>query len=65
MEQPSEMIMNSTARVAVAAPSRNSLESLTGFWAQLSARFYRFLEALPDRCDDVDLQVFKRVPVPV
>ena len=55
--------MSSIAQVAVSAPSLS--ESLTGLWAQLAAGFYRFVEKLPDDCEDVDPQVFKRVPVPV
>jgi hypothetical protein len=58
-----EMTMSSIAQVAVSAPSLS--ESLTGLWAQLAAGFYRFVEKLPDDCEDVDPQVFKRVPVPV
>jgi hypothetical protein len=59
------MIMSSIARAAVAASSRSPLESMTDFWVGLSASFYRFLEELPERCEDVDPEVFKRVPVPV
>lgn len=59
------MIMSSIARVAVVASSRSPLEAMTGLWTQLSASFYRFLEELPERCEDVDLEVLKRVPVPV
>jgi hypothetical protein len=59
------MIMGSIARADVAANRQNPLESMTGLWAQLSARLYRFLEQLPERYDDVDPEVFKRVPVPV
>jgi hypothetical protein len=65
MEQPGEMIMSSIVSAAVAASSRSPLESMTDFWAGLSARFYRFLEELPERSEDVDPEVFKRVPVPV
>jgi hypothetical protein len=63
MERRGEMIMSSIAQVAVAAPSLS--ESLTGLWAQLAAGFYRFVEKLPDHSEEVDPQVFKRVPVPV
>ena len=35
------------------------------FWSQVSVRFYRFLEMLPEGHEDVDPEVFKRVPVPI
>ena len=37
----------------------------TRFWSEVTARFYRFLENLPEHHDDIDVDVFKRVPVPV
>jgi hypothetical protein len=63
IKQPGEMIMSSIATAAFGASSRSPLESLTGLWAQLSARVYRFLAELSDHFEDVDPQVFKRVPV--
>ena len=33
--------------------------------SRLRARFYRFLEKLPERHEDIDLETFKRVPAPV
>jgi hypothetical protein len=65
MEQPDGMIMSSIARAAVAGTSRSPLESMAGLWAQLTASFYMFLEELPEGFEDVDPEVFKRVPVPV
>ena len=41
----------------VDAPSR--------VWSAVSARFYRFLENLPEHYDDLDVEMLKRVPVPV
>jgi hypothetical protein len=35
------------------------------FWSQVSAGFYRFLEQMPEGYEDVDPEVFKRVPVPI
>ena len=59
--------MSTTASLAIAGSERHagSLETLTDFWSQVSARFYRFLEQMPDAYEDVDPEVFKRVPVPV
>jgi hypothetical protein len=41
------------------------LDTTTKFWLHVSARFYRMLEKLPEHHDDVDLEVLKRVPIPV
>jgi hypothetical protein len=38
---------------------------LTGLGSRLRARFYRFLEKLPERHEDVDPEVFRRVPAPI
>ena len=65
IEQLGEMIMSSIARAAGVASDWNPLGSLLGLWQQLSASFYRFLEELPERSEDVDPEVFKRVPVPI
>jgi len=65
MEQLGEMIMSSIARAAGVASDWNPLGSLLGLWQQLSASLYRFLEELPERCEDVDSEVFKRVTLPI
>ena len=37
----------------------------TSLASRLRARFYRFLEKLPERHEDIDPEVFKRVPAPI
>ena len=65
MVQLGEIVMSSTARAAVTASIQSPFESMTGLWARLLASFCRFLEELPERYEDVDPEVFKRVPAPV
>jgi hypothetical protein len=59
--------MSTTASLAIAGSERHTggLDPLTEFWSQVSARFYRFLEQMPDGYEDVDPEVFKRVPFPI
>jgi hypothetical protein len=61
------LIMSATASLAIAGSERDrrSLEPLTDFWSRVSARFYRFFEQVPYGYEDVDPEVFKRVPVPI
>jgi hypothetical protein len=57
--------MKSVAEAAVAMAVAPGIdEMLAKLWSQVSARFYRFLNNLPKRAEDVDPEVFKRVPVP-
>ena len=60
------MIM-SAAAIAVAVPGRHAIKrrSFDGLRSRLQSRFYRFLKELPERYEDVDPEVFKRVPVPI
>jgi len=60
-------IMRSTATIAIAVTERQAgtVEPLTDLWSNVSARFLRFIEKLPERYEDVDPEVFKRVPVPI
>jgi len=60
------MIM-STATIGIAASERHaaSVTLFTRLRSRLSEAFYRFLEQLPEQRQDVDLEVFKRVPVPI
>jgi len=46
-------------------PGVGLLDSAEALFADLSQRLYRFFVNLPDRFDDVDMDVFKRVPVPI
>jgi len=58
----------STARsfaVAVVARHDRANNVLAGLGAQLRARFYRFLQELPERYEPVDPEIFKRIPVPI
>jgi hypothetical protein len=58
--------MSSVAIAAIAAPDSLSVpNAFAEIWSDLLARFYRFLNNLPERFDDVDPEVFKRAPVPV
>ena len=34
-------------------------------WSQFSARFWKFLEKLPEHHEDIDFKAPKRVPVPI
>ncbi len=43
----------------------STIERSASLWSEVTDRFYRFLEDLPEHHPDVDLDVFKRVPVPV
>jgi len=60
------MIM-STATIGIAASERHAATArlLARLGSRLSEAFYRFLEQLPKQRQDVDLEVFKRVPVPI
>ena len=58
--------MSSVATAAVAMPvSPSARGAFAAYLSDIAARFYRFLNNLPERFDDVDPEVFKRVPVPV
>jgi hypothetical protein len=58
--------MRSVAKAAIAVPIIPSIgEVFAEIWSQNSVRFCRFLNNLPDRVDDINPEVFKRVPVPV
>lgn len=63
--------MSTTASLLQAAaftpaiPDTGTVDSPARFWSDVSARFYRFLEKLPEHHDDIDVEVLKRVPVPV
>ena len=60
------MIM-STATIGIAASERQAatVRLLARLGSRLSEAFHGFLEQLPERRQDVDLEVFKRVPVPI
>jgi hypothetical protein len=62
----SEMIMSATT-IAIAAGKQHARSSRpsAGPTARLRARFYRFLEQLPEHHADVDPEVLKRVPAPI
>jgi hypothetical protein len=51
--------------LAEAIKQSSTRGAFAAFWLDIAARFYRFLNNLPERFDDVDPEVFKRVPVPV
>ena len=57
----------STATIGIAASERHAATArlLAGLGSRLSEAFLRFLEQLPKQRQDVDLEVFKRVPVPI
>ena len=58
--------MSSVATAAIAVPVSPSVRgAFAERWSDVATRFYRFLNNLPERFDDVDPEVFKRVPVPV
>jgi hypothetical protein len=67
IEQPLKCIMSTTASIAIGRTERHSeaVAPLTGLWHQLRARFHRFLEELPEKYEDVDPEVLKRVRVPI
>jgi hypothetical protein len=46
-------------------PNAGTVDRPARFWSEVSARFYRFLEQLPEHHDDIDVDVLKLVPVPV
>jgi hypothetical protein len=50
---------------APSEPHAAGIDLVSGLWSQVSARFYRFLAMLPEGHEDVDPEVFKRVPVPI
>jgi hypothetical protein len=60
------MIM-STATIGIAASERHAatVRLLARLGSRLSEAIYRLLEQLPEQRQDVDLEVFKRVPVPI
>jgi hypothetical protein len=57
----------SAATITIAVGERHATpqRQWTSFGSRLRARFYRFLEKLPERHDDIDLEVFKRVSAPI
>jgi hypothetical protein len=57
----------SAATIAIPAGERYERphQPLSALLRSLRARFYRFLENLPERYPDVDPEVLKRVPVPI
>ena len=57
----------SAATVVIAAGKQHAKSSrpLAGLRDRLRARFYRFLEQLPEHHQDVDPEVLKRVPAPI
>jgi len=59
--------MSTIANLATAPPEPHAaiIDFVSVFWSQVSVRFYRFLETLPEGHEDVDPEVFKRVPVPI
>ena len=59
--------MSAIANLATAPskPHAAVIDLVSDFWSQVSVRFYRFLEILPEGHGDVDPEVFKRVPVPI
>jgi hypothetical protein len=62
----SEMIM-STSTIAIAPGKQQARSSrpLAGLRTRLRARFYKFLEQLPEHYQDVDPEVLKRVTAPI
>ena len=60
-------IMSTARSFAVAVVARHDRPNtiLADLGAQLRARFYRFLQELPERYEPVDPEVFKRIPVPI
>jgi hypothetical protein len=59
--------MRTAATLAIAADDRyaSPTKPLVEFSLQLRERFFRFLRELPERYEDVDPEVFKRMPVPI
>jgi hypothetical protein len=59
-------IMSGVVTAAIAVPVSPSVRgAFAEKWSGVATRFYRFLNNFPARFDDVDPEVFKRVPVPV
>jgi hypothetical protein len=56
--------MSAVIVLASGLPTRTR-DPLARLSSHLRAKFFRFLEQLPERHDDVDLEVFKRVPAPI
>lgn len=57
--------MSTSANVAITEGHIGIIEPPRGLWSQLRAGFHRFLEQLPEKYEDVDLDILKRVPVPI
>jgi hypothetical protein len=59
--------MSTSASLAIGGSERHAdrLGRLMELWSQVSARFYRLLEEMPEGYEDVDPEVFKRVPIPI
>ncbi len=57
----------SAATIAIASGEQHARASrpLAGLWISLRARFYKFLEQLPEHNQDIDPEVLKRVPAPI
>jgi hypothetical protein len=57
----------SAATIAIAPGKQHARFSrpLPGFRTRLRARFYKFLEQLPEHYQDIDPEVLKRVPAPI
>jgi len=54
-----------TITIAVGEGYATPQRQWTGLRSRLRARFYRFLEKLPERHEDIDPEVFRRVPAPI
>jgi len=57
----------SATTIAIASGKQHARSSrpLASLGTRLRARFYKFLEQLPEHYQDVDLEVLKRVPAPI
>ena len=54
-----------TITIAVGDHYATPQRQWTSLASRLRTRFYRFLEKLPERHEDIDLEAFKRVPAPI
>jgi hypothetical protein len=54
-----------TITIAVGERYATPRRQWTSLGSRLRARFYRFLEKLPERHEDIDPEVFRRVPAPI
>jgi len=60
-------IMTTAATIGITAGDRyaSPLKPLVKLSLRLRERFFRFLREVPEGHEDVDPEVFKRVPVPI